>query len=198
MVEIPVTAAGEPSRTPDDGSETKLPEDGGDHDADDALNDDRTPAEVVDDINRPVLLFDGVCNLCNGTIRAVVRLDRDGAVLFAPLQSKVGQELLERAELSPEYFDSVVLVEPPTPRTGAAGEGGGWTASTKSEAVLRVCRRLDGPVPLLSLLVYLPEGLRDGVYDLVAEHRYRIFGRQDECPIPDERTRERFVERSLA
>jgi predicted DCC family thiol-disulfide oxidoreductase YuxK len=193
MVDIPVTAVGEPSRTPDGDPGTETTEDG---DAGDALDDDRAPAEIVDDVDRPVLLFDGVCNLCNGTIRAVVRLDRDGAVLFAPLQSDVGQELLERAGLSPEYFDSVVLVEPP--ETGATGEDGGWTVSTKSEAVLRVCRWLDGPVPLLSLLVYLPEDLRDGVYDLVAEHRYRIFGRQDECPIPDERTRERFVERSLA
>jgi predicted DCC family thiol-disulfide oxidoreductase YuxK len=194
MVDVPVTAAGEPPRTAGDGSEAETPDDG--TDAGDALDDDRAPAEVVDDIDRPVLLFDGVCNLCNGTIRAVVRLDRDGAVLFAPLQSDVGEELLERVALSTEYFDSVVLAEPPG--TGAATQKGGWTASTKSEAVLRVCRWLDGPVPLLSVLAYLPEDLRDGVYDLVAEHRYRIFGRQDECPIPDERTRERFVERSLA
>jgi len=217
MVEIPVTAEGEPERTPDEksrdpernarttDSSDKASDDGGNalddggnalDDGGNALDDGSSPAEIVDGIDRPVLLFDGVCNLCNGTVRAVVRLDSEGEILFAPLQSAVGRELLERTGLSPEYFDSVVLVEPTRSRT--AGEDSDWKTSTKSEAILRVCRRLDGPLPLLSLLVYLPEGLRDRVYDLVAEHRYRIFGRQDECPIPDERTRERFVERSLA
>jgi predicted DCC family thiol-disulfide oxidoreductase YuxK len=132
-----------------------------------------------------VLLFDGVCNLCNWSVRTIVRLDRDGEILFAPLQSDVGRELLDRVGMDPDYFDSVVLIE-------------GGEYYTKSEAVLRVCRRLDGPVPLLYPLVYLPEPVRDGAYDLVGEHRYRIFGRQEECPIPDERTRKRFLERSLA
>lgn len=182
MVEIPVTAEGGTERTP--------PETGPDRDArrtgdDPALDSDRDPAAIVDGIDRPVLLFDGVCNLCNRSVRTIVRLDRDGEILFAPLQSAVAAELLDRVGLDPDYFDSVVLVE----------EG---RAYTKSTAVLRVCRRLDGPVPLLYPLVYLPEPVRDAVYDLVAEYRYRVFGRQDECPVPEERVRERFLERSLA
>jgi predicted DCC family thiol-disulfide oxidoreductase YuxK len=157
---------------------------------------DRSPADIVDDIDRPVLLFDGVCNLCNSTIRAIVRLDDEGEILFAPLQSDVAAELLDRAGMDADYFDSVVLVERSDhPDSGDADD---WDVSTKSTAVLEVCRKLDGPAPLLYPLVNLPERLRNGVYDFVAEHRYRVFGKKDECPIPPERLRQRFLERSLA
>jgi predicted DCC family thiol-disulfide oxidoreductase YuxK len=144
-----------------------------------------SPAEIVDAIDRPVLLFDGVCNLCHTSIRAIVRLDGEGRILFAPLQSDVGRELLDRQGLSPDYFDSVVLVE-------------GEDHYTKSTAILRVCRYLDGPVPLASALVVLPERVRDRAYDLVAEYRYQIFGKKDECTVPQQHVRERFLERSLA
>ncbi|WP_136716111.1 thiol-disulfide oxidoreductase DCC family protein [Halorientalis salina] len=146
----------------------------------------RDPAAIVDDLDRPVLLFDGVCNLCNGFVRFIVRFDAAGTVRFAPLQSAVADELLDRYDLEPEGegFETVVLIED--------GE-----AYTKSTAALRVARRLDGPWPLAYPLVYLPERFRNGVYDLVARYRYRVFGRKDECPMPDPELRERFVERSL-
>jgi len=150
-----------------------------------AASADRDPATVVDGIDRPVLLFDGVCNLCHAGIRAIVRLDAEGEILFAPLQSDVGRELLDRQGLSTDYFDSMVLVE-------------GDSHYTKSTAVLRVCRYLDGPFPLVYPLVYLPRRLRDTVYDLVAEYRYGVFGRKDECTVPEPHVRERFLERSLA
>jgi len=182
MVEIPVTAEGEEPRTPEPAPDD---ESGRRDDAGDALDTDRPPEEILDDIDRPVLLFDGVCNLCNWSVRTIVRLDREGRVLFAPLQSAVGQRLLSQVGMDPDYFDSVVLVD-------------GDEHHTKSEAVLRVSRLLDGPVPLLYPLIYLPEGLRDGAYDLVGEYRYEVFGKQEECPVPDETVRERFLERSLA
>ena len=152
---------------------------------------DRSPAAIVDGIDRPVLLFDGVCNLCNASIRAIVRLDAEGEILFAPLQSDVATELLDRVGMDRDYFDSVVLVEGPT----GTDE---WETYTKSDAIFRVCRKLDGPVPLVYPLVYLPKRLRDGVYDVVALHRYQVFGKQVECPVPPDHIRRRFVERSLA
>jgi predicted DCC family thiol-disulfide oxidoreductase YuxK len=146
---------------------------------------DRDPEAVVDDLDQPVLLFDGVCNLCNGFVRFVVRFDSAGRYLFAPLQSDVGRELLDRLDMPTESIETVVLVDEES-------------VSTKSTAALRVLRELDGPWPLLSPLVVLPTGLRDRVYDLVATHRYRVFGRTDECQVPDPEIRERFLERSLA
>ena len=143
------------------------------------------PASVVDDLDLPVLLFDGVCNLCNGLVRFVVRFDHEGTFRFAPLQSPVGQALLERHDLDTRDFDTMVLVEPD-------GE-----VATKSTAALRIFRRLDGPWPLFWPLVYLPRGLRDAVYGVVSRNRYRVFGKKEECPIPEPEIRERFAERSL-
>jgi predicted DCC family thiol-disulfide oxidoreductase YuxK len=144
----------------------------------------RDVAAVVDAVAGPVVLFDGVCNLCHAGIRAIVRLDGRGSVRFAPLQSDVGRALLSRHGLPTDYFDSLVLVE----------DGEAYTDST---AVLRICRHLDGPLPLVYPLVSLPESLRDAVYDLVADSRYRVFGRKDRCSVPDERVRERFLDGSL-
>ncbi len=154
-------------------------------DEDGHATDADSPADIADRVDRPVLLFDGVCNLCHASIRAIVRLDAEGKILFAPLQSEVGREMLDRQGLTPDYFDSVVLVE----------SDGHYTKST---AALRVCRYLDGPVPLLYPLIFLPRGLRDAVYDLVAEHRYQVFGKREECSVPEQHVRERFLERSLA
>ena len=156
--------------------------------SDDAHGDGADDAEAVsarlEDIDGPILLFDGVCNLCNGAVRFIVRFDAVGRFQFAPLQSDVGQALLERHGLSTDDFDSAVLIE-----------DGEYT--TKSTAALRIARRLDGPWPLLYPLIALPEGVRDGAYDLVAEYRYRVFGKKDECPVPDPEIRDRFADQRL-
>ncbi|MFB6161773.1 MAG: thiol-disulfide oxidoreductase DCC family protein [Haloferacaceae archaeon] len=150
----------------------------------DAGTGERDAAAVVDDLKAPVLLFDGVCNLCNAFVRFVVRFDESGTFRFAPLQSPVGRELLRRHGHPTDEFDSVVLVE----------DGETYTRST---AALRVCRRIDWPWPLLAPLLAVPSTLRDPVYDLVARYRYRLFGRTDECQVPPPEIRERFAERAL-
>lgn len=149
--------------------------------SDDTVED---PRAIVESIDKPILLFDGVCNLCNGIVRFVIRFDASGEFLFAPLQSDVGQALLDRHGLPTEDFDSFVLVDD--------GE-----YYTKSTAALRTARRLDGPWPLLAPLLSLPESVRDAVYDFVADHRYQVFGKKDECPVPDQEIRDRFADRRL-
>lgn len=139
---------------------------------------------VIDDLNRPVLLFDGVCNLCNALVRFTVQFDESGTFRFAPLQSEIGQALLDEHGLPTDDFDSFVLIE----------EDDCYTRST---AALRVCRHLDGPWPLFYSFAYVPEVLRDPIYELVAEYRYQVFGRKDECPVPSPEIRERFAERAL-
>jgi predicted DCC family thiol-disulfide oxidoreductase YuxK len=134
--------------------------------------------------DHPVLLYDGVCNLCNAAVRFTVARDDEGRFRFAPLQSDAGQELLERHGLPTEGFDSFVLVD-------------GEDCYTESTAALRVCRGLDFPWPLLSVFLVLPAAVRDPVYELVAANRYRVFGKTDACQLPDPELRERFVERSL-
>ncbi len=134
----------------------------------------------MDDAGRPVLLFDGVCNLCNGLVRWLVEHD-GGQFRFAPLQSTAGRRLLERHDLPADDLDTVVLV--------VDGE-----CYTKSTAALRVLRRLGLPYSLGYPLVATPRRLRDRVYDFVADHRYRAFGRRDSCMRPTPERRERFLE----
>lgn len=141
---------------------------------------------VVTDVatDHPVLLYDGVCNLCNAAVRFTVERDDAGTFRFAPLQSEVGQELLKEHDLPTDDFDSFVLVD-------------GGDAETESTAALKVCRGLGLPWSLLSAFLVLPAWLRDPVYRFVADNRYRLFGKTDECQLPDPEIRERFLERSL-
>jgi predicted DCC family thiol-disulfide oxidoreductase YuxK len=127
---------------------------------------------------RSVLLFDGVCTLCNGSVRFVIERDPAGRFQFAPLQSAAARRLLEKA---PQPLpDSLVLVE----------EGRLFTRST---AVLRIARGLGFPWPLAYLFVAVPRPLRDWVYDILASHRYRWFGRRDACMVPTPELRSRFL-----
>ena len=129
----------------------------------------------------PVILFDGVCNLCNGAVRFVAERDPRGVFRFASLQSEAGQALLRLYGLATEDFDSIVLVE-------------GARVRTKSAAALAIAARLSGPWPALSVFRFLPAPLRDALYDLVARHRYRVFGRTDQCMVPTAELRARFLE----
>ncbi|WP_435063287.1 thiol-disulfide oxidoreductase DCC family protein [Halobaculum sp. EA56] len=142
------------------------------------------PLADVDADRRPVVLFDGVCNLCHGAIRFLVRHDEHGAFRFAPLDSPVGRALLEEHGLPTEDHDSFVLVD---------ADG----VHRKSTAALRVARLLDSPWNLAWAFRVVPRRLRDAAYDLVAEYRYYVFGKKDACEVPEPEIRERFLERSL-
>jgi predicted DCC family thiol-disulfide oxidoreductase YuxK len=135
---------------------------------------------VNTEINFPVLLFDGVCNLCNGSVQWVLRHDREARFRFAALQSDTGQALLRRFGLDPAQLDTVVLVD-------------GERIFLRSDAPLEVARRLGGIWASLFIFKVLPRSLRDAAYDWVARHRYRWFGRQESCLLPRPEWKERFV-----
>ncbi|GAB3317527.1 thiol-disulfide oxidoreductase DCC family protein [Haloplanus rallus] len=137
------------------------------------MSDDALPED-------PVLLFDGVCNLCNGFVRFLAPRDTAGRIRYASLQSEAGQALLARAGL-PEDPDTVVLVE-------------GDRAYTKSAAVVRVAELLGWPYRLLRVARLLPRRLRDAGYDVVAANRYDWFGRRERCMVPDDDVRDRFLD----
>lgn len=122
---------------------------------------------------RPVILFDGVCNLCNTGVNIVLDWDKAGAFRLAALQSGAGRTLLARCGRSPDDISSIVLVE-----RGAC--------YTKSEAVRRIGARLGVPFPLLAALAEpFPLPIRDFLYEQVAENRYNLFGRTDSCRLGD-------------
>ncbi|HEU0013724.1 MAG TPA: thiol-disulfide oxidoreductase DCC family protein [Longimicrobium sp.] len=128
----------------------------------------------------PIVLYDGVCGLCDRSVQLILRNDRRGRFRFAALQSDAGRALLEKFGLSPEALDSVVLVE-------------GDQAWRRSRAALRIARRMDAPWPLLWPLTIVPRPVADFFYNLVAKNRYRIFGKLDACMIPPPEVRERFL-----
>lgn len=127
-----------------------------------------------------VLLFDGVCNLCNASVNFVIDRDPQAYFRFAALQSEAGRALLEGQHLHGDYLDSIVLVE----------HGRVYTNST---AALRVARHLSGAWPLLAVFLVVPRPVRDLVYGWVARNRYRWFGRRDTCRLPTPELRVRFL-----
>jgi predicted DCC family thiol-disulfide oxidoreductase YuxK len=140
-----------------------------------------SPSPRIDDEAHALLLFDGVCTLCNQFVNAVLDADSSGYFLLGALQSEEARPYLEAFGVDPDALDSVVLIE----------KGRLYTHST---AALRVCRRLDAPWPLLSVFLAVPRPVRDVVYDIIAEHRYDWFGTRDECRLPTPDVRARFLE----
>ena len=133
----------------------------------------------------PVVLFDGVCNLCSASVQWIIERDPGAAFRFASLQSEAGAALLEMHGLSLPAGadpDSVLLVD----ETGV---------HEQSDAALRIARGLGRPWSLLWGLRFVPRFVRDGLYRLVARNRYRWFGRKDACWLPTPELRSRFLDR---
>lgn len=128
-----------------------------------------------------VVVFDGVCNLCNTVVQTIIRGDPDGRFQFASLQSEVGRRLLEQHGMNTLEPETVVLI-----RDGRA--------FTMSDAVLEIVRHMRFPYPLLLVGYVLPRFIRDALYRVVARNRYRWFGRRDSCMMPTSDLRRRFLD----
>jgi len=137
------------------------------------------PDSPADD--HAIVLFDGVCNLCNGTVNFIIDHDPAGDFRFAPLQSSVAQTYLDEADGPDEDLGTIVLVE----------DGRTYVRST---AALRIARRLSGAWSLLALALLIPRPLRDAVYDVIAANRYDWFGQRDQCRMPTPALRDRFLD----
>lgn len=128
-----------------------------------------------------IILFDGVCNLCNGTVNFVADRDPDLHFRMASLQSETGQKLLDLYQLPKDNFETIILIE-------------GGQAYTHSTSILRILKKLNGLWPMLSLFLLLPSPLRDWCYQWVSDNRYRWFGREETCRIPTPEMAHRFLE----
>nr|WP_036723181.1 DCC1-like thiol-disulfide oxidoreductase family protein [Paenibacillus forsythiae] len=138
------------------------------------------PRKSADAEGASIVLIDGVCHLCGRLTTFIIPRDPKGHFYFAPLQSDIGQSLLERGGLDVHRLDTVVLVE----------EG---IYYTESAAVLRILRKLRFPWPTVYLLIAVPAPLRNRLYRYVAKNRYRWFGRDDHCLVPAPEIRRRFL-----
>jgi predicted DCC family thiol-disulfide oxidoreductase YuxK len=135
----------------------------------------KTPEPAQD-----IILFDGVCNLCNAFVLFVIDHDPKRRFFFAPLQSEYGQGKLREHKLDCENFDSIVLVR-------------GNRIFLRSTAVLNIAKPLKWPWPLFALFLILPTPLRNIIYAFVARNRYRWFGKQKECRLPTPELKSRFL-----
>jgi predicted DCC family thiol-disulfide oxidoreductase YuxK len=126
------------------------------------------------------VLFDGECNLCNGSVQFILRRDPAGRFRFASLQSDAGRELRHQYGLHTESIDTVVLI---------AGD----KAYTRSDAALGIARRLGGLWPVLYVGMIVPRFIRDRIYNFIARNRYRWFGKRESCYMPTPELRGRFL-----
>jgi len=144
-----------------------------------------TPPRSAGDTPRDLVLYDGVCALCNGAVRFILRRDRTQRFVFAPLQSEPARELLSGAGIDASDVRTIYLVEDyagPAPRI-----------SRRSRAVLAIAAHLTWPWRWLAVLRWLPSFLLDPFYRLVAWSRYRMFGKLDACAVPAPEWRGRFL-----
>lgn len=127
----------------------------------------------------PVILFDGVCKLCNRSVNFILRIDRQGRLKLAPLQSDYGRRVLERHGMKSGPLDSMMLLE-------------GERLMVKSTAIIRISKYLGGLWPLCMIMLIIPRFIRDFLYGIIAKNRYQWFGRYDTCPLPDPEFEDRF------
>lgn len=141
---------------------------------------DSPPPATTDLPTGPVVLFDGVCNLCAWAVQFIIERDPRGIFRFASLQSDTGRRLMAAHGLDPGQLDTFVLVE----------DG---RAYTKSTAALKVSRHLSGLWPICHICIALPHFVRDPFYGFIAKNRYRWFGKKDSCLMPTPELRAKFL-----
>ena len=129
---------------------------------------------------QPIVLFDGVCNLCNSAVRFIIRHDKKKQFLFSSLQSESGQKLLAQYNLPADELNSFIFID-------------NNKAYTRSTGALRVLKKLKGIWPIFYGFIIIPKILRDSIYKQVAKNRYKWFGRKDECMIPTPELKARFL-----
>lgn len=127
-----------------------------------------------------IILFDGVCNFCNGVVNFVIKRDKTHTLKFAALQSEAGRQLVKQYGLPENDLGSFLFIE-------------NGKLYNRSTAALKVCRHLNGGWPLLYGFVIVPAFIRNAVYDYVAKNRYKWFGQKDACMMPTPDIRSRFL-----
>jgi predicted DCC family thiol-disulfide oxidoreductase YuxK len=127
-----------------------------------------------------IILFDGVCNFCNQSVQFIIKRDPKGIFQFASLQSEVAHKLIKRYGIN-ENIDSFVLISDDT-------------FFVKSNAALKVCRKLNGIWKWLYVCYAVPRPIRDFFYDIIAKNRYKWFGKNDHCLLPSQDIRNRFLD----
>jgi predicted DCC family thiol-disulfide oxidoreductase YuxK len=130
--------------------------------------------------SRPIILFDGICNLCDGAVQFVIKHDPEKKFLFASLQSEAGLQLLKQYKLPVETFSSFILIKDEK-------------VYSKSTGALKVARQIEGVWSWLYIFIIIPAFIRDTVYTWIAKNRYKWFGKKETCLTPTPELKSRFL-----
>ncbi|TVZ14380.1 thiol-disulfide oxidoreductase DCC family protein [Maribacter sp. MAR_2009_72] len=130
---------------------------------------------------KKIILFDGVCNLCNGAVQFIIKRDSENQFQFAALQSETGKKLTLERNIDTEKVDSIILIEPNV------------AYYIKSTAALKIGEELKGIRTISCILLWLPESFRNIVYDFIARNRYQWYGKREECMIPTDEIKQKFI-----
>jgi len=132
--------------------------------------------------NKQLILFDGVCNLCNSSVQFVIKRDKKDKFRYAALQSDIGQEIIHKFNIDTSKTDSIILY---------SNEKG---ISYKSTAALKIASHLGFPTNILSVFLIIPAFIRNVVYDFIAKNRYKWYGKRDNCMIPTPELKSKFLQ----
>lgn len=136
--------------------------------------------------NKKIILFDGVCNLCNSSVQFVIKNDKKDIFRFVALQSELGQEILAYIGIDAENIDSIVLYEP------------GVAYYYKSDAALQIAKNLNGLFILATVFKIFPAGIRNLLYDYIAKNRYKWYGKKESCMIPTPELKIKFLNNPIS
>lgn len=131
---------------------------------------------------KKIILFDGVCNLCNSTINFIIQRDKKDIFRYASLQSEIGRKLIAERNIDTNKLDSILLIDPKV------------AYYYKSTAALQIAKQLSGLYPLLSVFLIFPAFFRDWIYDTIAKNRYKWFGKKESCMIPTPELKALFLD----
>lgn len=131
-------------------------------------------------LDKTILLFDGTCNLCNRTVKFIIKRDKNAKVKFASLQSEQGKQIMQEFNIPAEYIDSIILVE-------------NKKVYYKSTAALRLSKKMDGLWPLCYTFIIIPAYIRNFVYEIIARNRIKWFGKADTCWVMTPELKNRFL-----
>lgn len=133
--------------------------------------------------DKQLILFDGVCNLCNSSVLYVIKRDKTDKFLFAPLQSELGKNILNKFQIDTDKTDSILLYNPNKN-----------SLTQKSSAALHIAKQLGFPTNVLTVFLIVPTFISDWVYDYVAKNRYKWYGKKETCMIPTPELQSKFIE----
>lgn len=132
--------------------------------------------------NKQLILFDGVCNLCNSSVLYVIKRDYENKFLFAPLQSNIAKSITSEYKIDTNKVDSILLYNPKKQKV-----------YSKSTAALQIAKQLNFPTKLMAIFLVIPAFVRNWVYDYVAKNRYKWYGKKETCMIPTPELKAKFL-----